>query len=124
MEEKSHLIHRWFGKRITNELLSLCNFAFIFYSWLLSYRKLQHYPALAGYSNVRLVRARSVVRGYEQTFTDTLTSSPTPSWTTLSLLLTVVIITDLEIHTGDVSAAFLYAHLLQDNYVLPSKDLL
>ena len=51
------------------------------------------------------VKARIVVRGFKQAFTDAETASPTPSLTTMMTLLTLGLSTGMEIHTGHASTA-------------------
>ena len=70
------------------------------------------------------VKARIVVRGFEQAFTDAETASPTPSLTTMMTLLTLGLSTGMEIHTGDVSTAFLHAPLAEEVLIQPPKELM
>ena len=70
-----------------------------------------------------ICKSRIVVRGFEQMWTEALTSSPTPSLTTLLTLLTISISTGMHINTGDVSTAFLHAQLDEDVYILPPTEL-
>ena len=70
------------------------------------------------------VKARLVVRGFEQAFTDAETASPTPSLTTMLTLLTLGLATGMEIHTGDVSTAFLHAPMTEEVLVQPPPELM
>ena len=70
------------------------------------------------------VKARIVVRGLEQAFTDAETASPTPSLTTMMTLLTLGLSIGMEIHTGDVSSAFLHTPLAEEVLIQPSKELM
>ena len=69
------------------------------------------------------VKARVVVRGFEQAFTDVETASPTPSLTTMLTLLSLGVSTGMHINTGDVSTAFLHAPLTEEVLVQPPKEL-
>ena len=70
------------------------------------------------------VKARVVVRGFEQAFTDVETASPTPSLTTMLTLLSLGVSTGMQINTGDVSTAFLHAPLTEEVLVQPPKELI
>jgi hypothetical protein len=125
-EESNELDPTLVKEEITTEVLSLDNFDV--YALQLVAERPQGSTVLSTrwvlkLEDMALVKARLVVRGYEQAFTDTLTSSPTPSLTTLLTLLTLAVSTDLVINTGDVSTAFLHATLKEEVFVLPPPEL-